>query len=106
MDTPLETLNAKTFAQHLHTRFTTRLPNATSVELQLAEVEERESTPKIEAFFLRFRGPHAPRLPQQTFQLEHEKLGTLGIFLTAVASDEGGMWYEAVFQRFRKPPAV
>jgi hypothetical protein len=105
METPLETLNAKIFATHLHTKFKTQPANAPPLELELSEVEERESSPKVELFFLRFRGPHAPRLPQQTYRLEHEKLGVFGIFLTAIGADDTGIYYESVFQRLRKKSA-
>jgi hypothetical protein len=101
METPLEKFTARTFAEQLHTRFKTQAANVPSLELELSEVEERESSPRAEMFFLRFRGPHAPRLPQQIYSLEHEKLGTFGIFLTAISADAGGIYYESVFNRLR-----
>lgn len=103
METPLEKLNAQLFAAQLQTRFMTRLHDSTAVELELSEVEERETSPKIELFFLRFRGPQAPRLPQRIYRLDHEKLGAFGIFLTAIGEDETGIHYESVFHRLRKP---
>jgi hypothetical protein len=102
METSLDSLNAGTFAAQLHTGFATQLSDSTPVELQLAEVEERES-PRTELFFLRFLGPKAPRLPQQIHLLKHEKLGSFRIFLTAIAADERGIYYESVFHRLRQP---
>lgn len=102
MEIPLDNLNAKIFAAELHTRFKAQLANGTPIELQLFEVEERKTAPEIEVFFLRFRGPVAPRLPQRTYSVEHEKLGTFSIFLTAIGADQDGIDYESVFQRFRK----
>ena|SRR5579871_5541896 len=102
METPLENLKAQTFAAELHGRFKIQDDGAVPLELELCEVEERESSPKIELFFLRFRGPHAPRLAQKIHNLQHEKLGTLGIFLTAIAADKDGIYYESVFHRLRK----
>lgn len=102
METPLEKLDAKIFATELHTKFRMQSANAAPLELELFEVEERESSPRIELFFLRFRGPHALLLPQKIHQLEHEKLGTLAIFLTAIGADDGGLIYESVFHRIRK----
>jgi hypothetical protein len=106
METALETLTAKIFAAQLHTRFKAQLANSAPLELELSEVEEHDASPKIELFFLRFRGPRAPILPQQIHRLEHEKLGTFSIFLTAIGNDEDGIKYESVFHRFRKKPAM
>lgn len=105
METSLDSLNARIFAVQLRTKFVTRLPNSTPIELELSEVEEHDSSPKSELFFLRFRGPRAPRLPQQIHRLEHEKLGSFGLFLTAVGADESGIYYESVFHRLRKSSA-
>jgi len=104
MDTPLETLNARIFAGQLHTRFKTQV-DTNALELELAEVEERDGSP-VELFFLRFRGPRTPRLAQQIYRLEHEKLGTLSIFLTAVSADQSGIYYESVFNRMRQKDLV
>jgi hypothetical protein len=101
METPLEKFTAKIFSDHLHTRFKTQAAHVPPVELELSEIEERESSPRVELFFLRFRGPHAPQLPQQIYSLEHEKLGTFAIFLTAISADESGICYESVFNRLR-----
>jgi hypothetical protein len=56
----------------------------------------------MELFSLHFQGPATPRMPQQIHTLEHDKLGRLDIFLTAIAGDEQGITYESVFHRFRK----
>ena len=75
-----------------------------ALTLELIEVMERDPSPKIELFSLQFRGPAAPRLPQQIHRLEHDKLGAFEIFLTAIGADpEQGILYESVFHRFRKP---
>ena len=101
METPLEKLNAKVFAEHLHTTFHAQL-GGTRVALELFSVEERETSSQIELFFLTFHGPTAPPLPQHIYLLEHEKMGTFSIFLTAVAGDAEGISYEAVFNRYKK----
>jgi len=101
METPLDKLNAKAFAEHLHSNFHTQAGGA-KVSLELFSVEEREISPRIELFFLTFHGPVQPRLAQQIYLLEHEKLGEFSIFLTAVAGDAEGISYESVFNRMRK----
>lgn len=101
MEMELEKLNAGTFAEHLHTRFTTQVGGA-RIELELSAVTERELSPRLEAFSLVFRGPARPYLPQQIHRLEHDKLGALSIFLTAIEGDADSISYEAVFNRLRK----
>lgn len=102
MDTPIDQLNAKIFNQHLNTSFHAQLGDGKTVPLKLEEVEERNTSPRIELFFLRFRGPGAPFLTQRTYRMEHEKLGAVSIFITAIDSDETGVQYEAVFHRYHK----
>ena len=100
METPIDKLNAKVCSGHLHSKFIVRDAGA-PVELELSEVTEPPTLPKLELFTLIFRGPAAPHLPQKIYHLEHAKLGTLPIFLTAVGADEDGILYEAVFNRVR-----
>ena len=101
METALEKLTAGIFAEHVHTTFNTQLGDARIV-LELSSVVEHELSARQEAFSLVFRGPVTPRLPQKIYRLEHEKLGTFSIFLTAIEGDADGISYEAVFNRVRK----
>lgn len=48
-------------------------------------------------FTLTFRGPSRPLLPQATYPLRHDVLGTQDVFLVPIARDEDGCTYEAVF---------
>lgn len=100
METPLEKLNAGIFAEHVHTKFNTQLGD-TRIVLELSSVTEREMSPRLEVFFLVFRGPLTPRLPQKTYRLEHDKLGAFSIFLTAIEGNAEGISYESVFNRTR-----
>ncbi|MGC2745019.1 MAG: hypothetical protein WA672_17725 [Candidatus Angelobacter sp.] len=104
MSTPLDSLNAKIFREHLHSQFKIHGNNSGPLMLELVDVVENDLSPKMELFSLHFRGPFRPRLNQQTHPLEHEKLGQFEIMLTAISADqENGTMYEAVFHRFRKP---
>jgi hypothetical protein len=89
-------LNSKRFADYLHTRFAVE-----DASLELLEVKEGNYSPELEHFAILFRGPLAPFLPQRTYRVEHEKLGSLDIFLVPLGPDEEGMQYEAVFNRIR-----
>jgi uncharacterized protein DUF6916 len=100
MPTALDKLNAKIFSEQLHTSFNVSTSGAGPMVLELFEVSEHETSPKMELFTLHFLGT----APQQIHRLEHEKLGTVEIFLTAIGQDaEQRIIYESVFHRFRKP---
>ena len=102
MSISLESLNCKIFSEQLHTQFRLLRDGLEPLPLELIEVKESDPSPQIELFSLQFRGPAAPRMPQHIHTLEHDKLGTLEIFLTAIAGDAEGITYESVFHRFRK----
>ena len=102
MSTSLESLNCKIFSEQLHTQFRLLRDGLEPLPLELIEVKESDPSPKIELFSLHFRGPAAPHMPQQIHTLEHDKLGRINIFLTAIAGDAEGITYESVFHRFRK----
>jgi hypothetical protein len=102
MSISLESLNSKSFSEQLHTQFRLMREGDEPLPLELIEVKESDPSPKIELFSLHFRGPAAPRMPQQIHTLEHDKLGRFAIFLTAIAGDAESITYESVFHRFRK----
>jgi hypothetical protein len=72
------------------------------LEIELIEAADDESTPRQERFSLIFRGPLQPFLPQGTFRMEHDKMGTLDLFLVPIGKEEDGFRYQAVFNRLRK----
>ena len=103
MPIPLQNLNIEVFREHLHTNFKVQDGAVGNILLELVDAIEGDTSPKLELFSVYFRGPLAPRLPQQIHRLEHEKLGVVEIFLTPVEADqEKGTTYESVFHRFRK----
>jgi len=102
MPMPLDDLNAKIFREQLHSQFKVPQNPTGAITLELIDVIEHDLSPKMELFSLHFQGPATPRMPQQIHTLEHDKLGRLDIFLTAIAGDEQGITYESVFHRFRK----
>jgi hypothetical protein len=96
-------LNAKIFREQLNSHFKVQHDVTETTALELVDVVESDSSPKMELFSLSFRGPFRPRLNQQTHRMEHEKLGEFEIFLTPISADQqNGTVYEAVFHRFRK----
>jgi hypothetical protein len=101
----LEKLNARSFAEQLNTTFNLQIDSAGPIALKLIEVKEDDPSPKIELFSLHFRGPSSPHLPQGIYRMEHAEVGTLEIFITAVAAEPDGILYESVFHRFRNSAA-
>lgn len=100
--TSIDGFHSSTFREQLHTRFKIATDGIPKMELELAEVNEPAAPPQVELFTLTFRGPRAPVLPQKIHRVEHAKLGAFDLFLTAVAADQQGTAYEAVFNRMRK----
>jgi hypothetical protein len=50
-----------------------------------------------EQFAIHFLGPAMPVLPQRIYQLHHDRIGALDIFLVPIKRDANGTTYEAVF---------
>ena len=100
-----ERLTEANFTKHLNTVFRVKVNTPKPVELNLVEVKGYVSNANdqsgMERFSLYFNGPGDLQLPQRTYELEHEQLGSLHIFLVSIARDERGFRYEAVFNYFK-----
>jgi hypothetical protein len=98
-----EPLTKDAFAPLLHKRFTLPDTPDQSLALELIEVSGDDHATALtkghEYFALKFRGPAQVFLPQRTYRLAHEELGTHEVFLVPVAQDAEGFYYEAVFNR-------
>lgn len=95
----LERIEKTAFAENLKTKFRASLGGPEGVELELTSIRDGVSTPRQEQFALIFRGPGDFYLPQQTYQMEHEQMGTFDLLLVPIAQDADGFTYEAVFNR-------
>ncbi len=92
------------FEAQLYSWFSLRSGTRTT-RLQLVEVKRLPATMaeaadvRNERFSLRFRGPAHPALAQDTYALDHARLGRLDIFIVpmAVAQRSFQRVYEAVF---------
>jgi uncharacterized protein DUF6916 len=98
----------KEFSKHVGTKFQTTIDER-EIQLELTEVKGYSSAENeeqgMERFSLFFMGPVDIKLPQQTFQMQHEKMGEIFLFLVPISMNEKGFRYEAVFNYF-KPLAV
>lgn len=99
----LKDITKEMFRESLNTRFGLRADEASEpVELELVELTEGVSSPKHEQYSLLFRGPQSPYFPQKIYRLEHDKLGTLELFLVPIGQNTDGFNYEAIISRLLK----
>lgn len=98
----LEILHLASFSEHVNTKFRINGNDSTFVDIELIEAADEESTPKQERFSLIFSGPLQPFLPQGTYKIEHDRMGTLDLFLVPIAKQEDGFHYQAAFNRLLK----
>lgn len=97
-----EHLTFQSFSEQLHTKF--RLsPEAEKVsEIELVEVQLHDDVAgQTERFSLVFRGPLDRFLPQRTYRMEQEHLGSVEVFIVPIRQDKEGFYYEAVFNRVK-----
>jgi hypothetical protein len=99
----LEEYTRATFDPHVGTSFRLLREGAPGVELMLVEVGDIGRERDGRSFSLLFRAPAASGLGQGTVELEHERLGSVVIFLVPVGADADGVRYEAVFNRLPSP---
>lgn len=68
--------------------------------VDVADLPRRGASGQKEAFSLMFRGDHAAALKQNTYLIEHEKLGLFSFLIVPVMSrDKSAPYYEALINR-------
>ena len=97
-------LTEEEFSKHVNTIFRLNLDEG-AVDLELVQVKGYMSKPDeadgMERFSVYFKGPKL-RLPQSTYTLSNEGMGTIDIFLVPIGVDGDGFRYEAVFNYFKE----
>ncbi len=71
-----------------------------AADFELVEVRALRpdaSKPNGRPFSLLFHGPADPVLPQKIYQMEHERLGALALFVVPVGRDATAVKYETIF---------
>jgi hypothetical protein len=93
----LDTATGDDFRPHLSSTFDFSADGSAPVPLTLAAVDDLApgSPGRRLPFSLTFRG--AGGLPQQTYRVEHQDLGTFDLFIVPLKPDATGPRYEAVF---------
>ncbi len=96
-------LTEKEFSKHLNTTF--RVKGEPPIDLELTAVKaymgQSNDDSDMERFSVFFHGPGDRYLPQSTYALDHEAMGTVDLFLVPIGKDEKGLRYEAVFNYFK-----
>jgi len=103
----LNKLTSADFSPHLNQTFKIHYHSTKILEARLVlEVELIEVTDyagklmgpsKRRPFTILFRAPKDTILPQAVYKLEHDKMGTVELFLVPIMPDEKGSLYESVF---------
>lgn len=99
-------LNRATFARFLNTKFSLHYGEAKG-ELRLIEVNDLTPEPLRrsaeatgrECFSAVFVGSPSTPLPQATYAVTHEKLGTFSLLVVPNGEGKKGCYYEALFNR-------
>lgn len=100
----IEEFTQAKFSEYLGEAFQLEADLESRLTLQLIEAKQLSSgqnanpqIKRLEPFALVFRGPQNLPLAQATYQLQHDQLGELAVFLVPIDQDEEGFYYEAIF---------
>jgi hypothetical protein len=87
------------FEQCRSAKFRVDTGSGATAEFELVEVRvlRPNSSANGRPFALLFHGPTSPVLAQKLYPMEHDRLGSLTIFVVPVGQDATAVRYEAVF---------
>lgn len=95
----MELLALDHFAPHVNTTFSAAF-DGMEVPFELVEARAlpQHAPQAMRApFSLLFRNTSPFLFPQQIYQMRHDKMGELGIFMVPIAQERGGFLYQAIF---------
>ena len=90
------------FTAQLNSRFRLHIDSDNSVDAFLVESNSVVTNEVQQGFSLMFRAPSEAPPVQNTYRLEHERLGAMDLFLVPVRKDDDGLYYEAIFSHLLK----
>ncbi|MGH9277499.1 MAG: DUF6916 family protein [Acidimicrobiales bacterium] len=93
----LRTFTVATFSPLIGGVFRLRHGDGDTMETRLIEATAHGPGPSREQFSLVFQGTAEVVLPQRTYTVDNDDLGTFDLFLVPIARDAEGTRYEAVF---------
>ena len=101
------------FAPHVNSTFQVQLGALQHAVVRLLDVADLpvaggSAAPAVDRerqFSLIFRGPLEQPFTQNTYHVEHPRMGTFALFLVPVGEAADGRHYQAIFNRIGAPPA-
>jgi hypothetical protein len=90
------------FAEVIGSRFVIKGPEGQTLDLELSEVSEIRERPHQQSFSVVFLGPESLAVDQGLYEVEHESLGTMHLFLVPIGIKDGRIILEAVFNTLRE----
>jgi hypothetical protein len=97
-----ETFKRDAFAEVLGTFFKLPAAEGMVLDLELVEVSESKSHAFQETFSLLFKLPPGYEAPQGLYEMSHEKLGTMHLFLVPIGIEDDRLRLEAIFNLVAK----
>lgn len=88
------------FASAVNSSFKAVHSGGSTTDLLLLKFEDVVTNSVQETYTLLFRAPEDAVASQGIYRLEHEKLGSMDVFLVPIKQDAEGLYYEAVFNHF------
>ena len=94
----LEDFTVHTFSEHLGGTFRVHPDGSDPLDLELISASELgEGAGRGRPFSIVFRGGGDAVLPQRTYKMEHDQIGSFELFIVPIGPDERGLRYEAIF---------
>lgn len=95
-------LKKENFDPHLNGKFKMKLEGGHDLEVELIDITEK-NTDDSERFSLVFKGPKDKPVGQRIYEMNHDKMGDMSIFLVPITYGKpDAMYYEAVFNRLKE----
>ena len=90
------------FSAQVDQTFRTCAPNGTEFEMSLVKFQDVLDSETQETFTLVFQAPAEQEPEQGTYNISNPGIGEQAIFLVPVSRDEKGLYFEAVYNRFKQ----
>ncbi len=87
------------FAAAANSHFNARLGDGSTAEFSLEKVSELNANGVTRSFSLTFCAPGNVPVEQSIYQLSHETLGAVELFLVPVGRDGDGIYFESIFNQ-------
>jgi hypothetical protein len=90
------------FAKQVDKSFRTSAPSGQEFEMSLTEFRAIADSETQETFSLLFKAPADAEPEQGTYTISNPELGEQAIFLVPVDRNDKGLYFEAVYNRFKE----